>query len=675
MYDRDFEDDEPSVSPSKQMERFPIPRAPSVASTSSSSHHHHLNNYQRAGPSSSSSLQLPPSSPGFRPRAASPSHRMATSPTVSMFSTSSSHTPSHLALRYTVSQASSARPLLPTPASPPRPRRRLRKKSRPQEVGSEVFEMQLPQRARQIGSMIDYGYLEEQGPEETLFDEMDEDRALEAQKKQQLPSSLSLPTTRPHSPTTIPPSRSVPHPTPSSPPSSPPTKTPLLSRIGSVKRWRTRRSSNASGGDKSSGNITADISADSSFTSNGSGGVPYVPPKTPEPSFSRSATPASPPSASKHYWLFRGSPGSKSSTNSGSPPNPPDLGRANSKGRGDRPLSRFGGRKRSTTVDEVLVEEDTDLPAALKGKGKDVSDVDRTPRTSLGTRRPLSLQPQPSSASSRPNAAKSAINWAAASMGRSSVNPFVASGGSTGTGSGTDEGVSLEPLRKRMPVSNMLKKRASASSGMHHKRSISLASDPDEASFTHTPLASPSLMETPPPVPRIPQSVLSAGSASASSSSASIFLPGVVPTGSSISLAPPIELSPPSPPRVSALQPDETPRRANHPRTLSASHSVPVKSLVPSGSTPPLPTDLLSSRNGMAPSSPGQSVSLGRATTQDHVAKIHPLIAPGVQQPASHMRRNSLGDLKIPARISMAQTGLRNNLGMVREFANKVDGA
>ena len=35
-------------------------------------------------------------------------------------------------------------------------------------------------------------------------------------------------------------------------------------------------------------------------------------------------------------------------------------------------------------------------------------------------------------------------------------------------------------------------------------------------------------------------------------------------------------------------------------------------------------------------------------------------------------RRNSLGDLKIPARISQAQLGLRRDLGMVREFAISV---
>jgi len=34
---------------------------------------------------------------------------------------------------------------------------------------------------------------------------------------------------------------------------------------------------------------------------------------------------------------------------------------------------------------------------------------------------------------------------------------------------------------------------------------------------------------------------------------------------------------------------------------------------------------------------------------------------------------NSLGDLKIPARISHAQVGLRRDLGMVREFANNIE--
>ncbi|KAF9491876.1 hypothetical protein BDN71DRAFT_1397702, partial [Pleurotus eryngii] len=36
-------------------------------------------------------------------------------------------------------------------------------------------------------------------------------------------------------------------------------------------------------------------------------------------------------------------------------------------------------------------------------------------------------------------------------------------------------------------------------------------------------------------------------------------------------------------------------------------------------------------------------------------------------------RRNSLGDLKIPARISQAQVSQKRDLGMVREFASNIE--
>jgi len=36
-------------------------------------------------------------------------------------------------------------------------------------------------------------------------------------------------------------------------------------------------------------------------------------------------------------------------------------------------------------------------------------------------------------------------------------------------------------------------------------------------------------------------------------------------------------------------------------------------------------------------------------------------------------RRNSLSDLKIPARITQAQTGLRRDLTLVKEFAKNVE--
>ncbi|KAJ7205425.1 hypothetical protein GGX14DRAFT_367964 [Mycena pura] len=72
------------------------------------------------------------------------------------------------------------------------------------------------------------------------------------------------------------------------------------------------------------------------------------------------------------------------------------------------------------------------------------------------------------------------------------------------------------------------------------------------------------------------------------------------------------------------------------------------------------------------PLSPSQSASLGRS------AVTNPVVSAAVASPlgaggGGAMRRNSLGDLKIPARISEAQVGLRRDLGLVREFARNVE--
>jgi hypothetical protein len=60
-----------------------------------------------------------------------------------------------------------------------------------------------------------------------------------------------------------------------------------------------------------------------------------------------------------------------------------------------------------------------------------------------------------------------------------------------------------------------------------------------------------------------------------------------------------------------------------------------------------------------APASP-QNASLGRSTSLTVASVIVP-------------RRNSLGNLKIPSRISQAQVGLKRDLGMVHEFAAHVE--
>jgi len=86
--------------------------------------------------------------------------------------------------------------------------------------------------------------------------------------------------------------------------------------------------------------------------------------------------------------------------------------------------------------------------------------------------------------------------------------------------------------------------------------------------------------------------------------------------------------------------------------------------------------DMPSLSPGKSPSHFQQSVSLGRSAVNgaagDEAAGL--TLASGSGSGSGGLpRRNSLGDLKIPARISQAQVGLRRDLGMVREFANNVE--
>ncbi|OBZ73071.1 hypothetical protein A0H81_06595 [Grifola frondosa] len=87
--------------------------------------------------------------------------------------------------------------------------------------------------------------------------------------------------------------------------------------------------------------------------------------------------------------------------------------------------------------------------------------------------------------------------------------------------------------------------------------------------------------------------------------------------------------------------------------TMGSSSSAPIASPSPS----PIRTKISTS--------PQQVASLGRSTQLPKERES--------ENVASVPRRNSLGDLKIPPRISQAQVGLRRDLGMVREFATSVE--
>jgi len=160
-----------------------------------------------------------------------------------------------------------------------------------------------------------------------------------------------------------------------------------------------------------------------------------------------------------------------------------------------------------------------------------------------------------------------------------------------------------------------------------------------------------------------------------------------------IELLPPIELQPPSPPMVKLsrttipIQPSNSPTSAatkspaipdskslptrSHVSELPTLKSLPTPSSnVLKASTTPGRRPSPSSPTNKSPSSP-QSASLGRTAVLPSGTEPSSL-GNGIGA-GSVPRRNSLGDLKIPARISQAQVGLRRDLGMVREFAANIE--
>jgi len=157
-------------------------------------------------------------------------------------------------------------------------------------------------------------------------------------------------------------------------------------------------------------------------------------------------------------------------------------------------------------------------------------------------------------------------------------------------------------------------------------------------------------------------------------------------------LLPPIELQRPSPPRPGTHPAQADPNHLNTATTLNGHTPIASSSSTASSvfSTPPSspPSQSIVSASttrtnklNVPPTQKTlglqQSASLGRGTTAGAISTAvqddgngNPRSSNGSAVP---MRRNSLGDLKIPARISQAQVGLKRDLGMVREFANNIE--
>ena len=177
--------------------------------------------------------------------------------------------------------------------------------------------------------------------------------------------------------------------------------------------------------------------------------------------------------------------------------------------------------------------------------------------------------------------------------------------------------------------------------------------------------------------------------------SASSTAPATIP------LLPPIELQPPSPPRTATTS--HIQRRSRAYTTNEVIEGLELETLLVTPSTSSslmffTPTSSLSGNNvgvgggilplpplspnklspGKSPLQSQQSVSLGRSTAvnpaaSDEATGLSLASGSGSGGVGGLPRRNSLGDLKIPARISQAQVGLRRDLSMVREFASNVE--
>ncbi|KAJ3937803.1 MAG: hypothetical protein NXY57DRAFT_6642 [Lentinula lateritia] len=153
-------------------------------------------------------------------------------------------------------------------------------------------------------------------------------------------------------------------------------------------------------------------------------------------------------------------------------------------------------------------------------------------------------------------------------------------------------------------------------------------------------------------------------------------------------LLPPIELLPPSPPQRESRDPTKStatttannnPALANTTTNHFNSHTKPA----PVSPVSPLTASL--GRSTVAPSIGGKTIggvssgisnltsstSMPATSASSNVPRRNSLGDMRNSSPGN--MQNSLGGLKIPARISQAQVGLKRDLGMVKEFAGRVE--
>ncbi|KAI0319099.1 hypothetical protein OF83DRAFT_1170502 [Amylostereum chailletii] len=512
---------------------------------------------------------VPPLPPSLTPN---PSEPFPRSPTLSAFSIPSGRdsvaysSASHLPLR-----AGSNSALAMLPPSPPihRERRRLRKKSRPPDTN--VFE--LLERTRDIPEIPTPPTPPDPQPDTSLAD-----------------TSMS-------------------------------TKTPLLSRIGSVKKWRAGRKRMSTG--PAEVIQQEDTSKEATPRASNSNSLQHHP--------QQGHSSSSPSSKASSNWFFRGSGGHGAESASGSPPasDALDLRHERSIGRLKTFSTNFDSPTKPGKKIASVLGSRPDTPGSLS---------EGTPPPSPRPRRPSSMQ-VPAGKPMVPRQTSHGVMTVGRSASRSTFSTSTDDVSKHAKGKEASQGKEKgketakerdkekdkdgDPDGHRGFINGM--RRLSLVAGRpKHKRNKSTATlaetvdTPEEHSFE--------------PPDSLPQ------------------LPPITPNLSA-QLLPPIELQPPSPPRAGS--------KTHHPPEGSSEEPAMIESLLLRPSLESVNTPKTSPTK--ATGSP-QSASLGRSTQAPSTTSV--VIVP---------RRNSLGDLKIPARISQAQVGIKRDLGMVREFAAGIE--
>ncbi|KAG8982682.1 hypothetical protein FRB90_006626 [Tulasnella sp. 427] len=391
-----------------------------------------------------------------------------------------------------------------------------------------------------------------------------------------------------------------------------------------MKNWSSKRKARQSSSSQSNVNVPDPVEYTSSASeSNWREDDHRIRPlTTPEPRRETTASPSS--------WAYRDLTDDPSS-----PPIPGVDSPSETTSAGVGLLSRNGSRKSYTSSTRKPKPALSKVLGLIASTSTSTTTTATPPNSNSGRgeerslRRPMSLigqgPPVRPASSSRP-----------ATYGRSTSNPF------------TQDYSSSSSNKSRPALSNSasffgLKGLGGSNNNNNHRRNKSFGADSsrtDESTGTGTTREPPSL----PPLPSTPRTPRQSSSPATGRRPIVSDKPPVLPALPPID----IELSPPSPPRMftSASQPVTATTTPPSFMSSMAQHFPGIAA-------------------GASPSrSPGATSSLGRANGMALLA--------GGGTPGS-MRRNSLGDLKIPARISRNQVALKSNLTMVREFAAIVE--